>query len=432
MESMTAWAGPLWAWVAPAIPQVLSVVAITVAAFVGARLAHLAAKRLAAMARLEERLRSPGLSATAARLAGALVWLLALPALLGALRLEALLVPVNAMMTQLLGFVPRLFGTAVVLGIGLLLASVVRQIVAGVLRAAGSERLAQRIGLSTALGDGGLSGALGHAVFGLIMLPVVAAALQPLGLDSVTQPVSRLVETVMQLIPRLFAAALIVGLAAVIGRAVAGLVSALLQGFGVDALPQRLGIAPDPAPGRRHVSDWMGSLAMWAIVYLAFTQATEVIGLPVLTQAVAAAGSALVQIALGLAVLVAGLWAGTALREAVQGSGLRHARRLGQIARFGVVFFAVALALRQAGLPAEIVNIAFGAVAGGLALGAALAIGLGGQGVAARWLARASDAMDPGASPAPGSTLAARAPVAAAVAAPVPNAGDPPPSRGDA
>ena len=59
-----------------------------------------------------------------------------------------------------------------------------------------------------------------------------------------------------------------------------------------------------------------------------------------------------------------------------------------------ILFFTAALALRQAGLPAEIVTITFGAVVGALAIGVAVAVGVGGRHVAARLLERAVDAFD--------------------------------------
>ncbi|MDP3223520.1 MAG: hypothetical protein Q8M96_10320 [Rubrivivax sp.] len=126
----------------PFVPRVLAALAILVVAWVVARLVRAAALGGGARARIDERLHSPGLVATLAGVAGALVWLMALPALLGTLELQGLLTPVNAMLSRLMGFVPNVFGALVVLAVGLLLANIVRQILSGVLRAAGSEKVA--------------------------------------------------------------------------------------------------------------------------------------------------------------------------------------------------------------------------------------------------------------------------------------------------
>ena len=148
----------------PFVPRVLGALALLLAAWVGARVVRAAALRGGTKARIDERLHSPGLVATLAGVASALVWLLALPALLGTLELQGLLTPVNAMLSRLMGFVPNVFGALVVLGVGVLLANIVRQIVSGMLRAAGSEKIAERLGLASALGDKGLAGMAGNAV----------------------------------------------------------------------------------------------------------------------------------------------------------------------------------------------------------------------------------------------------------------------------
>ena len=76
----------------------------------------------------------------------------------------------------------------------------------------------------------------GNAVYVLMLLPTLVAALQPLGLDAVTMPLSRLLETVVSLIPKLLAVAILIGVAALIGRALATMASALLSGMGLDTL----------------------------------------------------------------------------------------------------------------------------------------------------------------------------------------------------
>jgi Conserved TM helix len=128
LDSTTAALGPF-------VPKLLGAITILLLAWVGSRLARAAALRAGSKARIDERLHSPGLVATLAGVVSALVWLLALPALLGTLDLQGLLTPVNAMLSRLMGFVPNVFGALVVLGIGMLLANIARQIVSGLLPA---------------------------------------------------------------------------------------------------------------------------------------------------------------------------------------------------------------------------------------------------------------------------------------------------------
>jgi hypothetical protein len=59
---------------------------------------------------------------------------------------------------------------------------------------------------------------------------------------------------------------------------------------------------------------------------------------------------------------------------------------MAQIVRGAILFFTAALAMRQAGLPGEIIAIAFGAVVGAVAVGIAVAFGVGGRHLAGRLL----------------------------------------------
>ena len=248
--------GPFAAVLGPYAPKVLGALVMVLVAWLAGRLVRAAVGRLGQRARLDERLQSPGFSAMLANVGVGLVWLFALPGLLETLQLKGLLDPVNVMMSRIMGFLPNLVGAIVVFGVGFLVARIVRQIVTGMLRAAGSERLAEKIGLSGSLGEQGLAGLAGSMVFAFILLPVLAAALEPLGLDAVTRPVSNLLDTVIALIPKVTAALIIVAVAALIGRAVAGIVtgalfafvisfdlfnmSLLLKGIGMTTLPIQL------------------------------------------------------------------------------------------------------------------------------------------------------------------------------------------------
>lgn len=118
------------------------------------------------------------------------------------------------------------------------------------------------------------------------------------------------------------------------------------------------------------------------------------LGFALLTNAVAALGVVLAQLLVAALLMLVGLWLAAGAAAWVEASGVAHAVALGRLARAALLFLAGALALRQAGLPAEIVALAFGAVVCALALGLALAVGLGGQQVARRLIERLAAAFD--------------------------------------
>lgn len=383
MEAIQSLLNSLLNGIGQILPRVLAAIAIFVGAWIIAKVVKAALARLTQRVELDRRLKTEGLSATFTNLGYWIVWLFALPMLLGTLGLTALLEPVNAMMSQMFAFIPRLVGAVAVFAIGYLVANVIRQVITGLLTAAGSEKLAAKLNMAGALGKGGLAGMVGLIVFVLIMLPIIAAALQPLGLESISKPVTNMIETITALIPRLFGAAIIMVIAIVLGRVVADILARLLATAGADKLPEKLGFSSGSIGGRT-ASEIAGTLVLAGIVLMALVQASDVLGFRLLTDAIAAFGVASAQIIAGLFVLAAGLWISNLAANAVRASNVSNARMLSVITRAIILFFTVPLALMQMGLPAEIITIGFGAIMLAIAIAAAIAFGIGGRHAAAR------------------------------------------------
>ena len=393
MEQWGAMSSAVATGLGPYAPKVLGAVVMVLVAWVVSRLVRAAITRMCSRAGLDERLQSPGFSQMLANVGVGLVWLFTLPGLLETLELKGLLDPVNVMMSRIMGFLPNLVGAVVVFGIGFLVARIVRQIVTGMLRAAGSEKIADRLGLSTSLGEGGLAGLVGSMVFAFILLPVLAAALEPLGLDAVTKPVSNLLDTVIALIPKVTASVIIVAVAALIGRAVAGIVTGVLGGMGFNRLSQHLGLGESRRAGARTPSELAGSLVMASIVTVAVMQASEVLGFAILTRLVANLGAVMAGVAVAGVVMVGGLWLSNWVAGLIRAGSAVNAPALANLVRGAILFFTAALALRQAGLPGDIVGIAFGSVVCAIALGVAVAVGVGGRHVAGKLLEEAVQAL---------------------------------------
>jgi hypothetical protein len=160
--------------------------------------------------------------------------------------------------------------------------------------------------------------------------------------------------------------------------------------MGFNALPARLGLKGEARAGSRSPSELAGVLMMTAVMMVAITQACEVLGFAILTDAVTTLGVVLARLSVAVLLMGVGLWLSALAADAIRASAVANAPVLAGVARVAILFFTAALGLRQAGLPAEIVTIAFASVIGALAVGAAIAIGMGGRHVAARLLDRAS------------------------------------------
>ena len=81
-----------------------------------------------------------------------------------------------------------------------------------------------------------------------------------------------------------------------------------------------------------------------------------------------------------------GLFLANLAAETVRSSQTAQANLLAMASRVSIVVLASAMALRQMGLANEIINLAFGILLGSLAVAIAIAFGLGGRVVAARFL----------------------------------------------
>ncbi len=136
------------------------------------------------------------------------------------------------MMNQILRFLPSLFAAGLILGVGWFLARIVQRIVTNLLVAIRADRLSDRVGLAPVLGTQRLSGVLGLVVYILILIPVLTAALNALALEAITRPASNMLNMILEAIPAIFAAMLLVSLAYMVGRVVSGLIANLLSGVG--------------------------------------------------------------------------------------------------------------------------------------------------------------------------------------------------------
>ncbi len=341
--------------------------------------------RLGSRAGMEERV---SVADTLANAVYWLVFLLFLPAILGALALQGLLEPVQEMLNQALGFLPNLFGAALILAVGWFIARIVQRIVTNLLVAIGADQLSQRVGLSDALGEKKLSGAVGIVIYVLILIPVLIAALDALALEAVTGPAMGMLNAILMALPAIFGASLVLIVAYVVGRVVATLIANVLAGIGFNTVLARLGVGKEPAEGERTPAEIVGYLILVGIMLFATIEAFNLLGFGraanLVSQFTAFAG----QVVLGLVIFGIGIYLADLAATIVRASDMAQAQLLAILARGAILVFAGAMGLRQMGLANEIVNLAFGLVIGAIAVAGALAFGLGGREMAARKLQR--------------------------------------------
>lgn len=346
-------------------------------------------------------------------LANALYWfifLLFLPSILESLDLQQALLPVNNLLNQILAAVPKILEAVLIGFVGWLLAQVVQRIVTNLLAAAGADSLGARFGISRSSGGQSLSWIIGTIVYVLILIPTAIAALNALDIQAISLPAIAMLNTILGALPNIFTAAIILAVAYFLGRWIGDLVTNILTGIGFNNVFSWLGVQPKPslrlppssidpeatvlqAPEvpARTASQFVGIVVQVGIILFAVVAATDVLRIPALTAIVSGILLVAGRVLAGLVVFAIGLYLANLAFGLIASSGTRQARLLGQTARIAIIAFVSALALQQMGIGSDIVNLAFGLLLGAIAVGIALAFGLGGREIAADelrgWLA---------------------------------------------
>jgi hypothetical protein len=267
-----------------------------------------------------------------------------------------------------------------IVAVGWFVARIVQRIVGNLLAAVGVDRLSERVGLRSVLGKQTLSGLLGLIVYVLI------AALNALALEAVTQPASNMLNAILGAFPDIFAAALVLIIAYIVGRVLASLISNLLAGVGFNNILARLGLGQEPGEAERTPSEVVGYLVLVAIMLFATIEATRLLGFVLLADLVSQFVEFAAQVILGLINFAIGLYLANLAAKTVEVSGATQSGLLTLAARVSSLVLAGALALLQMGLANEIINLAFGLLLGAIAVATALAFGLGGRELAGRQL----------------------------------------------
>jgi hypothetical protein len=337
-----------------------------------------------------------------------LIWLFFLPAILDALELEGILRPVEALVSEVLAFLPNLFSAAAILIIGYFVARIVRDIVTNLLASTGLDSFGSRFGFAnsgvsvpkpvTSIDDtvpGGvdvrnstpmsLSRIIGLIVYVLILIPVAITALDALNLDAISGPAISMLNSVLNAIPAIFAAGVLLVLAYFVARFVSDLATRLLASIGFDRFLNQLGVTR-VLPTGRQPSEIVGALILVAIMLFAATEAADLLGFEAISIMIANFLTFLGDVVLGLIVLALGLYLANIAEQTIQSSGVRNSGLLATVARYAIILLALTMALRQMGIAEDIITLAFGLLLGSAAVAAAIAFGLGGRDMAKRQL----------------------------------------------
>lgn len=184
-------------------------------------------------------------------------------------------------------------------------------------------------------------------------------------------------------LPKLFGAAILLVLGYLLGRTIAAVLSRLLRLVGLDrfvgqttvrGLLERFGVT-------RPISDILGTIAFWIVFLLFLISATEILGLQILSGALTSLAYYIPKIGIAVLIVILGLLAANFIREVItiacNTAGIAQSTLIAQAFYVASVFLIVVTAINQLGIDTTLLNTALLLLMGGVIAGAALSFGLG-------------------------------------------------------
>jgi hypothetical protein len=310
-----------------------------------------------------------------------LILLLFLPIVLSILGLTGLLFPIQNMVNEAVLYLPNIFIAGVIVFAGYILAKIVRGIIEGLLRSLDVQKQVEKVGLFK---NSDLAKVLGSFVFAIVIITALIIAFEALGIDAISQPATAMLYEIMNAIPHIIAAALILILAYVVSRFVASLVVEVLSGTGVDDIPNKVGL--QRFLGNTKASCVVGYFIVFFTMLFAVSEAANRLGFEQISGLIAMFIQFGANILLGAVILGVGFWLANLVAQVIERGEYNSSRWVANIVRVLIIGLVLAMGLRAMGIADSIVNLAFGLTLGAVAIAFALAFGLGGRQPAERVL----------------------------------------------
>jgi hypothetical protein len=219
-----------------------------------------------------------------------------------------------------------------------------------------------------------------------------------------------MLQQILNAIPRVIAAVLIIFIAYLIGRWIGSLTEEGLASVGFDSIIRSLATAQPIREGMRAAtpaeaaaaapitpattepafppSRLVGIAVLVGIVLFAAIEAARVLGFAAMSVMLGEVLSLATQVLFGAVIIAVGVLIANILAVATARSDSPTAEIMSVLVRWGVIALAVAVGLRFMGLANDIIVLAFGLVLGSVAVAVAIAFGVGGRDAARRILAR--------------------------------------------
>ncbi len=363
-----------------ALPKVLGALLVLLIGLMIAKLIRKLVERLLRKTNIDEKIgqrlnTSFRVDKFIAKLIYYLVVIYTLMIVLSLLGVQGVLAPIEDMLNKFVGFLPNIIGAGIIAFAGYIISSIGSE-ATGFL----SEKLegfSSKIGINS--GNVSLSKIVKQIVFAIIFIPILIIALDTLNMNAISEPATQMLGSVLNAIPQVIAAALLLGIFYIVGKYVVSILTDLLKNLGVDKLSASIGM--ENVLGNISFSEVLGKIAMFFIMFTGIMAALNKLELGQVETILNDIFNISGKVFFGLIILMAGLLISNLAAKALQGGTNSY---MAPIVRFAILGIFLAFALNTMGIAESIVNLAFGLTLGAVAVAFALAFGLGGRSAAGK------------------------------------------------
>lgn len=359
-----------------ALPAVLGAIVILIIGFMIARLVRKLVKSLLGKTRLDEQIgaklnTSFRVDNFIAKLCYYLVVLYTLIIALNILGVQSVLVPLQEMLSQFIGYLPNIIGAGVIAFAGYMLSTIGSE-ATGFL----SERL-ESFGAKAGLNTGSISltKLVKQVVFILIFIPILIIALDTLKMSAISEPATEMLRSLLVAVPKIIAAVILLGVFYIVGKYIVSIITELLRNLGVDNLTTSLGLSS--VLGKASFSSLIGNVALFFIMFMGVIAAADKLELSQIQTILSDIFHMSGKVFFGIIILLAGLFISNLAVNAVSKS--ENGSYMVPVVRFAILGIFLAFGLHTMGIAESIVNLAFGLTLGAIAVAFALSFGLGGR-----------------------------------------------------
>ena len=315
-----------------------------------------------------------------AKLCQLIVFLLFVPGIFEILGITQVATPIVSMLNIMLAYIPNILGCIVVLWVGFYAARLVRDLLVPVFDKIQVNKLQSMAGIE--VNDSGkLSNTLAYLVYVLILIPVIIAALYVLNIKAITNPAVAMLGTILNYIPNILAALIIIMVGYVLAKFIGNIVTRLIAASGLDA---KVAALMDNKNPKYTLSEVVGKILEVVLVVFFVVESFSALRLGVLTRIGVAVIAYLPEVLVACLILLACIFVAAVAGKALEKDGKKGMAVIAKTLIYVVGGFMI---LNELGIARTLVDSTYMFIIAAIAVAFAISFGIGGRDFARKCLA---------------------------------------------